>query len=85
MRIVCLQTIFMKYHTFLCRKLGKILQNLLSAAVVIGALRVNRPQYDQKSQMTYEPSEDCNKPSQVPNLIKVFAVYVRQPWIHANQ
>ena len=28
------------YHKF-CRKLGKMLQNLSSAAVVIGALRVN--------------------------------------------
>ena len=32
--------ILMKYHTFF-RKLGKMSQNLSSAAVVIGALRVN--------------------------------------------
>ena len=41
MRIVCWQTILMKYHTFFFQKLGKNLQNLSSAAVVIGALRVN--------------------------------------------
>ena len=40
MRIVCWQTILIKYHTFF-RKLGKMSQNLSSAAVVIGALRVN--------------------------------------------
>ena len=31
----------MKYHTLFFHKLGKISQNLSSAAVVIGALRVN--------------------------------------------
>ena len=31
----------MKYHTLFSRKLEKMSQNLLSAAVVIGALRVN--------------------------------------------
>ena len=41
MRIVCWQTILMKYHTLFFRKLGKMLHNLSSAAVVIGALRVN--------------------------------------------
>ena len=40
MRIVCQQTIFMTYHSLFFLKLGKISQNLLSAAVVIGALRV---------------------------------------------
>ena len=30
----------MKYHTLFLEKLGKMLQNLSSAAVVIGALRV---------------------------------------------
>ena len=40
MRIVCWQTILMKYHTLFFRKLGKISQNVSSAAVVIGALRV---------------------------------------------
>ena len=43
MRIVCWQTILMKYHTLFFRELEKILQNLLSAAVVIGALRVLTP------------------------------------------
>ena len=42
MRIVCWQTILMKYPTsFLSKKNGKMWQNLSSAAVVIGALRVN--------------------------------------------
>ena len=41
MRIVCWQTILMKYHTLFFRNLGKMLQNLLSAAVVIGALRLS--------------------------------------------
>ena len=36
MRIVCWQ----KYHTLFLSKLGKMSQNLLFAAVVIGALRV---------------------------------------------
>ena len=39
MRIVCWQTILMKYHTLMFRKLGKMSQNLSSAAVVIAALR----------------------------------------------
>ena len=41
MRIVCWQTILMKYHTLFISKLGMMSQNLLSAAVVNGALRVN--------------------------------------------
>ena len=40
MRIVCWQTILIKYRTFFFQKLGKMLKNLSSAAVVIGALRV---------------------------------------------
>ena len=32
----------MKYHTLFFRKFGKMSQNLLSAAVVIGALRVKK-------------------------------------------
>ena len=40
MRIVCWQMILMKYHTLFFFKFGKMLQNLPSAAVVIGALRV---------------------------------------------
>ena len=38
MRIVCWQTILMKYHTLLFSKIRKDAQNLSSAAVVIGAL-----------------------------------------------
>ena len=41
MRIVCWQTILMKYHTLFFFKLGKMSPNLSSAAVLIGALRVN--------------------------------------------
>ena len=40
MRIVCQQTILMKYHALFFRKLGKMSQNVSSAAVVIGALNV---------------------------------------------
>ena len=40
MRIVCWQMILMKYHTLFFLKLGKMSQNLSSAAVVIGTLRV---------------------------------------------
>ena len=39
MRIVCWQTILVKYHTLFFRRLGKMSQNLSSAAVVIGFLR----------------------------------------------
>ena len=41
MRIVCWQTILMKYHTLFFSKIGEVVANLSSAAVVIGALRVN--------------------------------------------
>ena len=40
MRIVCWQTILMKYNTLFFRKVRKMSQNLSSAAVVIGALRI---------------------------------------------
>ena len=40
MKIVCWQTILMKYTLF-CQKLGKVAQNLSSATVGIGALRVD--------------------------------------------
>ena len=39
----------MKYHTLIVLKLGKMSQNLSSAAVVIGAFRVN-PQKRQSQQ-----------------------------------
>ena len=42
MRIVCWQTILMKYHILFFQKLGKMSQNLTSAAVVTGALRIKR-------------------------------------------
>ena len=42
MRIVCWQTILMKYHTLFLLKTRGMSQKLLSAAVTIGALRVNR-------------------------------------------
>ena len=42
MRIICWQTILIKYHTLFFRELGKLLQTLSSAAVVIGALRVKQ-------------------------------------------
>ena len=45
MRIVCWQTILMKHHTLFFRKLGKMSQNLSSAAVVIVALRVNLSEF----------------------------------------
>ena len=41
MRIVCWQTILLKYHALFLSKLGKMSQNVSSAAVVIGALRVS--------------------------------------------
>ena len=42
MRIVCWQTILMKYHTlFFFETYELLLENMSSAAVVIGALRVN--------------------------------------------
>ena len=44
MKIVCWQTILMKYHTLFFWKFGKMSQNLSSAAVVIGALRVKNKQ-----------------------------------------
>ena len=53
MRIVCWQTILMKYHTLLFQKLGKMSQNLSSAAVVIGALRVKNILRDFKSAPFY--------------------------------
>ena len=40
MRIVCEQTVLMKYHTLFFLKLGKMSQNLSSAADMIGGLRV---------------------------------------------
>ena len=40
MRIVCWQTILMQYHTLFLSRIGKISQNLSSAAVVVGTLRV---------------------------------------------
>ena len=44
MRIVCWQTILMKYHAlFLFENSEKMLKCLSSAAVVIGALRVKLP------------------------------------------
>ena len=40
MGIVCWQTILMKYHALFIQKFAKMSQNLSSAALVIGALRV---------------------------------------------
>ena len=41
MRIVCWQTILMKYHSLFLSKIRKDVENLSSAAVVIGPLKVN--------------------------------------------
>ena len=40
MRIVCWQMILIKYHSLFLLKIGKDVTNLLSAAVVIGNLKV---------------------------------------------
>ena len=40
MRIVCWQTILIKYNILFFQKLGKMPQNVVSAAFVIAALRV---------------------------------------------
>ena len=53
MRIVCWQTILMKYHTLFFSKSGKMSQNLSSDAVVIGTLRVKSLNCEQ-----YEPRSD---------------------------
>ena len=42
MRIVCWQTILVKCHALFCQKLGKMSQNLSSAAVLIGTLRFSK-------------------------------------------
>ena len=44
MRMVCWQTILMKYFTLFFSKIEKLWKNLSSAAVVIGALRVENEQ-----------------------------------------
>ena len=41
MRIVCWQTILIKYHTLFLAKIRKDVANLSSPAVMIGVLRVN--------------------------------------------
>ena len=41
MRILCWQTILISIIPYFFRKLGMMLQDLLSAALVIGTLRVN--------------------------------------------
>ena len=41
MRIVCRQTILMKYHTLFLKIYERCRKNLSSAAVVMGSLRVN--------------------------------------------
>ena len=47
------QTILMKYHSLFFQKLRKMSQNLLSAAVVIGALIVNINVLDVVTLLTY--------------------------------
>ena len=42
MRIACWQTILMKYHTIFLSKLGKVSQNLSSAAVLITPAKWSR-------------------------------------------
>ena len=51
------QTILMKYHALFLRKSGQISQNLSSAAVVIGALRVNK-RIDLKNVVIYWSERD---------------------------
>ena len=41
MRIVCWQTILMKYHTLFFRKFEKMSQNLSSASAAVVILRIN--------------------------------------------
>ena len=53
MRIICWQTILMKYRTLFFFKFEKMSQNLSSAAVVIGALRVKDISYIELWQLFY--------------------------------
>ena len=65
MKIVCWQTILVKYHTLIFRRFGKILKNLSSAAVVIGALRVmpqlNKPTAVSLSRCPWSKREGTQK------------------------
>ena len=46
MRIVCWQTILMKYHSLFLSKIRRDVAKFVSAAVVIGALRVKLECYN---------------------------------------
>ena len=59
MRIVCWQTILMKYHTLFFRKFGKMVKNLLSAAVMIGALRVKLAGFQVFFFMNLQSGKQC--------------------------
>ena len=62
MRIVCWQTILMKYHSlFFFQNFRKMLQNLPSAAVVIGALRVKRSKWMRLIIKIANPSSNMKK------------------------
>ena len=68
MRIFSWQTILMKYNTLFFQKLGKMLQNSSSTAVVIGALRIkfisNWTYYDTNNDsLEYECYMMCRKQS----------------------
>ena len=65
MRIVCWQTILMKYHTFFIQKLGNMSQNVPSAAVIIVALRANQKLANHK----------CNKQT---SLLFAFIYYANK-------
>ena len=56
MRIVCWQTTLMKYHTLFFQKLGKMSQNVSSAAVGMDALRIKQRSFLTQRHQHYSSS-----------------------------
>ena len=64
MRIFCQQTILMKYHTLFFQKSNKMLRNLSSAAVVIGALKVNKYLIHMRNMILHEGCRSASQSSE---------------------
>ena len=80
-KLIVLKILGMLGHLVIC--LAMQLLFLLTAYCLFK--RENKPHleppHDKTNKMTYVPSEDSNQPGHPPNLIRVFTVRMKKPWV----
>ena len=70
---------FLNFFMCIHFNLFYIVSNIYKSQSVVNSLI--EPVHDKTKKMTCAPSEDSDQPGHPPNLIRVFAVCMKKPWV----